>query len=375
MDNEQTPSTATRRILELDGVRGLAILLVLVWHYIQNQLRADPGTLLAYFKQALGFTWCGVDLFFVLSGFLIAGILLDQRESQYYYRAFYARRICRIFPLYYLLIGLFALLVATGVGDLHSQRFLFGNNDIPLWSYASFTQNIWMGAGNTFGAHWLAITWSLAVEEQFYLFLPLMVRIIPRSRLPLIFLWFIIMAPYLRATEPDFTAYINTPWRADSLLIGAMLAYYVRVPVFMSWAYAHKTHLYGVFYLLLFGALATNFSHQRPFSLTFTYFWLALLFAVLVLILLIDRESLLARMFRNRQLVWLGTISFGVYLFHQAISGLLFGLIVGDIPAILSLYDVGVTLLALMLTLALAYLSFHYFERPAIRFGHSFRYS
>jgi len=374
MNNWQKTHMASKRIPELDGARGLAILLVLVWHYFQNPLRVDPGTSLAYLKQVLGFTWCGVDLFFVLSGFLIAGILLDKRDSERYFRAFYARRICRIFPLYYLFIGLFAVLVATGVGDQQAQRFLFAHSDIPLWSYVTFTQNIWMGAGNTFGAHWLAITWSLAVEEQFYLFLPLIIRITPRSLLPWVFLWFIIMAPYLRATEPGFTAYINTPWRADSLLVGAMLAYYVRNPAFMSWIHAHKALVYRVFYLLLLGALATNFSHQRPFSLTFTYLCLALLFATLILILLIDRESLLARIFRNRQLMWLGTISFGVYIFHQAISGLLFGLMVGDIPAILSLDDAGLTLLALILTLGLAHVSFRYFERPIIHIGHSFRY-
>lgn len=74
------------RIPALDGVSGLAILLVLAWHYGQNQLRPVPGSAAAWVKQSLGFTWSGVDLFFVLSGFLIAGILIDQRARPRYFR-------------------------------------------------------------------------------------------------------------------------------------------------------------------------------------------------------------------------------------------------------------------------------------------------
>ena len=95
------------RKLELDGVRGLAILLVLIWHYVNREVDPNANIVLVYLKLAANVTWSGVDLFFVLSGFLIGGILLDHRTCSNYFRVFYIRRVCRIFPLYFVLIFLF----------------------------------------------------------------------------------------------------------------------------------------------------------------------------------------------------------------------------------------------------------------------------
>jgi peptidoglycan/LPS O-acetylase OafA/YrhL len=108
-----------KRISQLDGVRGIAILLVLVWHFFAAQIVvAEPAGILSYCKQALSLTWSGVDLFFVLSGFLIAGILLDHHNTSNYFRVFYLRRVCRIFPLYFLLLALFLCLSATSLSNL-----------------------------------------------------------------------------------------------------------------------------------------------------------------------------------------------------------------------------------------------------------------
>ena len=98
---------ASPRILALDGIRGLAMILVLVWHFLSCQVRTTPGSSIAYMMKLLSYSWAGVDLFFVLSGFLIGGILLDQRSSPNYFIPFYLRRACRIFPLYYLVYVLF----------------------------------------------------------------------------------------------------------------------------------------------------------------------------------------------------------------------------------------------------------------------------
>ena len=102
-----------KRISRLDGVRGMAILLVLVWHYFAAQVVAEPKGFLHYCPSALSLTWSGVDLFFVLSGFLISGILLDHRNTSNYFRVFYIRRVYRIFPLYFLLLGLFLCVSGT----------------------------------------------------------------------------------------------------------------------------------------------------------------------------------------------------------------------------------------------------------------------
>lgn len=366
----------TERVTELDGIRGFAIALVLVWHYVHAQLQqVEPGTPLAFLKQAVSFTWSGVDLFFVLSGFLIAGILLDHREAGNYFRVFYIRRICRIFPLYYMHLVLLVMLLVLGAGRAPGLYWLFDTASLSLWSYATFTQNIVMASRSVMGSDWLAVTWSLAIEEQFYLVLPFIIRFAPARTLPWILGGLLLMAPMLRASFPGAWAVIGTPWRADSLMAGALLAWFVRKPGFMETAIARHRWLYVVFWFLLGGAVATVFVTARfPFNLTFTYLWLSCLYAVLLLVVLVDRDGWIARLFRPRALVWLGTVSYGVYLFHQAVSSLLHGLIRYLPPTLMEWEGVAVTCLALVVTLMLAGLSFRCFERPIINFGHRYRY-
>jgi peptidoglycan/LPS O-acetylase OafA/YrhL len=374
---DNTPAVVTGRICELDGVRGFAILMVLTWHYVQGQIPHDSGTVFTVVKQALGSTWSGVDLFFVLSGFLIAGILMDNKGRDHYFRTFYIRRACRIFPLYYLNLALFTVLAAMALYQAAPLARLLQVTAVPEWSYWVFAQNIFMGEYNSFGPEWLSVTWSLAIEEQFYLLLPLIVFIVPVPRLPYVFLFFIMTAVFLRATQPGFSAYINMPWRADSLMAGALLAYLVRTPGFINpvtTRYGRRA-VYGVFGVLLLGALLTNVSTQRPFHLTITYLWLAVMYAALILILLINREGWLAALFRNRMLMWLGNISYAVYLIHQTVSLFLHGLLRGSAPVVTVWQGAMVTVLALVVTLALARLSYTVMERRFIRLGHRFRYS
>src|SRR5262245_21475740 len=102
-----------RRLPELDGIRGLAILMILIFHYEQLPLGL-PAPVPAISLKAMTFlTWSGVDLFFVLSGFLIAGLLIDNRGATNYFRVFYLRRVCRTFPLYALLLATFLVLSHT----------------------------------------------------------------------------------------------------------------------------------------------------------------------------------------------------------------------------------------------------------------------
>ncbi len=360
----------------LDGVRGMAILLVIVWHYVQGQLSPAGGAWQMWLKQALGFTWSGVDLFFVLSGFLIAGILLDNQGKAGYFRTFYIRRACRILPLYYVNVLIFMLLGSLSLYQHPGLYPLFQVTPVPEWSYALFVQNLFMGASNSFGPGWLSVTWSLAVEEQFYLLLPFIVYFVPVNRLLFVFAWFAAMAVYLRYELPGFHAYINTPWRADSLMVGALLALLVRDrrfarQVVSGWG---RFALYAVFWVLLLGALASNLFPQRPFSLTFTYLWLAVLYASLILIVLVNDEGWMARVFRRPWLVWLGTISYGVYLVHQPLGGLIHGLSGRPVPRLLSWEDLMLTALAFFATLLLAWLSRRVMEERFIQFGRRFRY-
>ena len=363
-----------RRLPELDGVRGCAIALVLVWHYIQNQIHAETGSLSAYLKQAIGFTWSGVDLFFVLSGFLIAGILLDNRDKPHYFKAFYMRRACRILPLYYLNLGLFFLFMTLEFDLVSPMRSLFEDNTVPLWTYLTFTQNISMAAQNSGGANWLAVTWSLAVEEQFYLLFPLLVRYVPLQRLPLLFIWFAGMAVYLRFSLPGLSAYINTPWRADSLMIGALLAYLVRVPGFFDNARSYRFAIGAVFVMAAMVLGFANMNGGLSLGGTLTHLLLAVTFALFLLLALLNREGVLGSVLRNRVLMWLGSISYGVYILHTGVSHLVHKLVRDARPSIDSWGGVATTLLALAVTLLVAQISYQWFERRFIRYGHTVSY-
>jgi peptidoglycan/LPS O-acetylase OafA/YrhL len=361
------------RIPELDGVRGCAIALVLLWHYVAEQIHAPLQSGPGRIAQVLGLTWSGVDLFFVLSGFLIAGILLDHRGAENYFRVFYVRRVCRIFPLYFLLLGLFVVMGLAGFASDPRFRVLFEGPTPPLWSYALFAQNFFMGVQDSYGAGWLGVTWSLAVEEQFYLVLPLVVFFLPSRWLPAGLLAAVLCAPILRGLTGGLTSFVGMPWRMDSLLAGALLAWAVRRPGFVEMAGRQRATLRILLVVLLGGAALLTWK-KHAFGV-FDHTWLAALYASFILLPLVAREGWLAAVLRWPPLGGLGKISYGVYMFHQPISGLVHGWLREAAPEMADARGVGITFLALGLTLGAALLSYYLLEQPIFRYGHTFRYA
>jgi len=139
-------SGQTRRILEIDGLRGGAIALVLSYHYFSATLVCQPRTLLSYLFVPSRLAWSGVDLFFVLSGFLIGGILLDAKKSSNYFKVFYARRFFRIVSIYFLLLlgfVAFRLILGSSAPPVFSWTL---TGAMPLWTYPLFIQDFWMAA-------------------------------------------------------------------------------------------------------------------------------------------------------------------------------------------------------------------------------------
>src|SRR5262249_23229097 len=183
-------NSSDRRITELDGLRGLAILFVLVYHYANFDVA--PHSLFYYLSLPQRLTWTGVDLFFVLSGFLIGGILIDQRESSQYFFPFYLRRFHRIFPIYYIFIA--SLFIRTMVWP----RWALSASAMPLWPYPFFLQTLLSPVVMTFGPAWSGATWSLAIEEQFYLLLPLAVRRLSAKSLLRFVVVCVLAAPIVR---------------------------------------------------------------------------------------------------------------------------------------------------------------------------------
>src|ERR1700687_2454964 len=215
----------SRRIPELDGLRGLAILLVLFYHYIESS-PVLPG----FLSVAGRLTWSGVDLFFVLSGFLIGGILLNARESPNYFKAFYVRRAYRILPIYAATLAAFWLIRALShvdYSDNVSLQWLF-SRAFPWYFYATLTQNISMSYYGALGPAWLGATWSLAVEEQFYLTLPFLIKYVKPRRLRYLLGIVILFAPVFRTllrlfvTHGEVGTYVLMPSRADALMLGVL---------------------------------------------------------------------------------------------------------------------------------------------------------
>ncbi len=189
------------RILELDGLRGLAILLVVTKHYGVAHLPNETASPAVAFFNRFYPTLSGVDLFFVLTGFLLGGRLLAAVDSPRYYSTFYLRRCCRTFPPYYLLLLAFTVAVLArdalrSVAGL-DLAWPFGTP----WSLAAcalFLQNFAIAATASLGPSWLMITWSLAVQEQFYLLLPWLLRCVPRRGLGHVLAGLFLMASLCR---------------------------------------------------------------------------------------------------------------------------------------------------------------------------------
>ena len=376
------------RIPELDGLRGMAILLVLVWHYGVCQIMAGGNLRLVRVVSWLTLTWSGVDLFFVLSGFLIGGILLDHRGSPGFFRSFYIRRACRIFPLYFLLVALgvvgSALAAVYAVPGL--EWLFFDPRPLPLWSFLSFTQNLVMASWGSFGPNFLGITWSLAIEEQFYLVLPFLVYFVAPKRLPWVLLAITGFALVLRAAIlswypghpafPGLPAFFLMPSRADALMLGVLGAYGVR-NVSLRRFFCNETLLKWALAALVTGAAFVPRGYlalTSPGMTLFGHLWLALTFLCLLLLTIAGRGGWAASITRIPQLRSLGQLAYGVYLFHQPVAGTLHALILNRSPTLSNGAQLGVTLLSLAVTLVIAKVSWTFFEKRFIDWGHRHRY-
>jgi peptidoglycan/LPS O-acetylase OafA/YrhL len=378
-----TQATFSKRIPELDGLRGVAIGLVLINHYFSDALVVRLPHPLAILQLPTRLTWSGVDLFFVLSGFLIGGILLDAKESPNYFKVFYTRRALRILPIYLLLVAV-AFLGAHFLLPRHEFLLtpVFGNL-LPWYAYLTLTQNIWLALWNSRNGVIIAISWTLAIEEQFYLTLPCVIRFVRRSVLPYVFGAGIIFAFLLRVSliiwlpQAKSALYMLLPCRMDSLLLGAFAAYMLRKREVWNWLVEQRKWLWRIFGLLFLG-LAYFLAHSLPTSIptaTIGYDWLAFFYLTALVLAVTDPQSFLGRALRWRWLMGLGTIAYCVYLIHAPVYFLTFGLIMNNVnPKLATFTDFALTLLALALTIGIAKLSWRFSEKPLVQLGHSLHY-
>jgi peptidoglycan/LPS O-acetylase OafA/YrhL len=307
------------RLPVLDGVRGLAILMVIACH--ATMLPKESLRLL----HAIGH-WgtTGVDGFFVLSGFLITGILYEAKGARNYFRNFYARRILRIFPLYYACV-IFGLLVfpyftpamKDWLGGMHA-----GNTTWTYWVYlANFS--IGNNYGKVFG--YLDSTWSLAIEEQFYFVWPLLVLLLSRKQLMGLCLALIATALLTRTIlvwhgVNWFIVFTNTFCRMDCLAAGSFVALAARGPggirALRKWAIA----------LFIIGAIGIveiihldhwNVGLYSGLALILGYGLIAVFYASgITLLLNASPRSWAHRLFAGPVLSMFGRYSYAMYLLH-----------------------------------------------------------
>lgn len=377
----------SRRIPALDGVRGIAILLVLLRHSIfamQSAIGGPPPTgALSWFLASGQLTWSGVDLFFVLSGFLIGGILLDARNSRRYFQTFYFRRFYRILPLYFVVVAMF-LFQHLPWFALIAKPGRFQPLEIPWWSYATFTQNFWMAYLGTFGLNSAGITWSLAIEEQFYLTIPWIIRKIRLRFLGAVLLTVVLGAPLVRlalrsilAGHGGIACYVLTPARADGLSLGVLCALLVRRQRVWDWLVTRKNLLWLGFGLLFCGIVFMTYEQYDAFSKVMTswgYSWLALFYGVFLLLAVVDTGGWLERLLRNSALTKLGTLAYCLYLIHISVMQSIRHPLNSWFPASPHLAWILGGILGAAVCVGLASLSWEYFEKPLLRRGHRYQY-
>lgn len=353
----------TRHIPALDGVRGLAILLVMAHNF--NLLESPDSYSGKVTNLFLDWGWVGVQLFFVLSGFLITNILLSTKNSGNYFRSFFGRRSVRIFPLYFvtLAVGLLIVPMLTGSALEGSEH------QIWLWTYLSN----WaapLGREVSFYPH----MWSLAVEEQFYLVWPFAVYFMSRKGLLRLCLGLTAVALLTRIGIRAFdgspeAAYQFTICRIDAIALGAIAAIALRTPRLTNFLRFYSRQLRLTLFVATIATVVLTRGAPRVGVLTqtFGYSLFAIIAALFVLdLVLTTREDWLTRLLCHPVLRRAGTYSYGAYVIHKPAHHLVglpvleqLGATGSASPVLAMAYFVGLS----MLVFALAFLTFHLIEK------------
>ena len=356
------------RDVSLDALRGVAICSVVIFHYVSGDLppqHLDGLRSVVLLLVSLG--WAGVDLFFVLSGFLIGGILIDNREAGNLFGVFYVRRIARIIPLYVLAVGLVLLLTPMM------------RDPSVLAYFATFTQNFWMASLHEFHGGRLDVTWSLALEEQFDLLAPLAVRLIRPELLPRFLAGAIVLGPVCRAAvwltfHPGYqwmAAYILLPCRIDTLAMGMLIAVAVRDPLLRAWLTRHRRSLLlaAACCITITIAMVADGQNWRGWPFSIAGFSLVSLACAGMLVFFVTERGGRAWRVLTTRLAPVGVGAYSIYLFHKYGSDL--GHLLFDWS---SAGPIARTTVLALFNVAVAYLLWHAIERPFIALGHRAKY-
>ncbi|MBL8885028.1 MAG: acyltransferase [Phycisphaerales bacterium] len=392
----------------LDGIRGLAILLVMIFHM---SLLSDRGGADSFARSLISGGWCGVDLFFVLSGFLITGILYDTKTSSTFFKTFYIRRALRIFPLYYAVVIL-SLIVLPAIAThlpppAQAKLDRFGKIEGDEWMYWTYLSNFAIAQAGKFRHGILDISWSLAIEEQFYLIWPAIVFFFSRSTLIRICVGAVVFSLafrcWLLSTGANPVAlHVLTPSRLDALAVGAFIALVVRNEGGLDRLAAVAKIVIPVLGLLIVGDATFRylthsgregeeglFSANLPEVQTVGLTVLALFFgAVLVRAVAASKHEIeepgakrskLVRLFESPLLRSFGKYSYAMYLLHLPLRALVRDstLISKQLPVIGGTQipaQIIFTVVCIAITYAAAWLSWNLYEKHWLALKRFFDY-
>src|SRR4051812_1247699 len=311
-------TSARPRIPELDGLRGLAIAAVMCFHSALY-FPIEGAT-----RNLFLFGWSGVDLFFVISGFLIGGILIDEREAGNYFSAFYLRRFFRIVPVYFAVLAAYGLAWSMD-GAIRRDVMEAVGSPMHWYTYLSFTNNFQIAKQDSMG-FFLPVSWSLAIEEQFYLTLPLLVWLVAPKHLSKVVGGLIATVVLVRATSCWYEvvtqnqAYVLPWFRADALLMGVGCALLVRNRRAVEWMRLHPAFLIAAIGVAALSVVAagTRLPHwtasPKSTLMMVGLTLVALMYAALLLFSIVQPPAVLSRALGFRPLQWIGKVSYCVYL-------------------------------------------------------------
>jgi peptidoglycan/LPS O-acetylase OafA/YrhL len=381
--NPAPPSAASSpglngRIPALDGLRAVASLMVVFCHFGPHLVRSSTSdfTFLHFLPRSGGE---GVDLFFVLSGFLISGILVNARSSPSYFSTFYIRRALRIFPLYYLVLMTYvAAVLLLGLRTASFGRLF--ENPLPTWTYFLYVQNFAMAAASSFGAIWMAGSWSLAIEEQFYFTLPAIVRRVSDRTLVWVGVLGLVGPIFLRASiqkfkfAPQLSNRVLLPTAVDALAAGVLVMLLLRHRA--DWLADHRKQLGRI----VLAALVCWFFYPavpNPQAIRMAFLdstATAIVCGGVLLYILTAPHGWLGRFLSLKWMRTLGNMAYSTYLFHPILLCLAFQIIRSKDPLLNSPSDLLPIFAAGVATAALSFASWQFFESKLIRYGHRWRY-
>jgi peptidoglycan/LPS O-acetylase OafA/YrhL len=348
----------------LDGLRGFAILLVLLYHNF-------------HFVNHFFFAWLGVDLFFVLSGYLITSILINSVNSPRYLGNFYAKRVLRVFPLYYLCLIIFIVIFPL-LGLYKKELQFYVDNQLWFWGYL---QNWLLCFKFPTSGTWLNHFWSLAVEEQFYLVWPFVILWLRRPRKLLVFMIVVLLILLIgrsliwmyRVPTLNYTTFY-TFTRIDGICIGCIIALLQRIS--FNFLRQNTAAIVIVLATLNFGFYFLNQSGDFPYLAFVGYTTFAAMFGLLVHEAVTGDTRIINIIFELPVMKFFGMISYGLYVFHWPIYLLtqprLDNFFLEKVNLSQRMSNLASSLVATALAIGLSIISYYMYERKFLKLKERF---